>query len=128
MGSLTARAEAQIVRLSLIYAVLDLSDTITLDHLLAAKAVWDYCEQSVRYLFTSCIGNSLAEQIHEEIVKRGEPGMTQTEISNHFRHNKSSAELKEAIDQLIKSGRIYERTITTGGRPKTVYFANVPTK
>lgn len=49
--SLTARAEAQIVRLSLLYALLDGSDVIETEHLTAAKAAWDYCDRSIQYLY-----------------------------------------------------------------------------
>lgn len=43
LGAATSRAEAQVLRLSAIYAVLDCSETIRVDHLQAALAVWDYC-------------------------------------------------------------------------------------
>ena len=39
-----ARSEAQVIRLSLIYALLDSQDVITFPHLDAALAVWAYCE------------------------------------------------------------------------------------
>ena len=43
-GAVTSRAEAQVVRLSLIYALLDCSPVIRQEHLLAALALWEYCE------------------------------------------------------------------------------------
>jgi hypothetical protein len=45
-GAATARAEAQCLRLALLYALLDKSDDIKPAHLKAALAVWDYCEAS----------------------------------------------------------------------------------
>src|SRR5262249_3048920 len=50
-GALLARAEAHVMRLALLYALLDRSPTIGAVHLLAALAVWDYCERSVKYVF-----------------------------------------------------------------------------
>jgi hypothetical protein len=50
-GAMTSRAEAQILRLSMIYALADKSVEIAPDHLKAALAVWNYARDSVRYLF-----------------------------------------------------------------------------
>ena len=41
LGASTGRAEAQVLRLSSLYAALDCSTTVRVDHLLAALAVWD---------------------------------------------------------------------------------------
>jgi hypothetical protein len=45
------RAEAQVLRLSAIYAALDRSAFIEPAHLQAALAVWDYCQASARLFF-----------------------------------------------------------------------------
>ena len=42
---MTARAEAQVIRLSLIFALLDSTDTIDTAQLEAAMAVWAYCDE-----------------------------------------------------------------------------------
>lgn len=44
LGAVTARAEAQVIRLSLIFALLDSKDNIDTAHLEAAIAVWTYCD------------------------------------------------------------------------------------
>jgi hypothetical protein len=49
--ALLSRAEAHVVRLSLLYALLDSARVIRKEHLRAALAFWDYCEESVRYVF-----------------------------------------------------------------------------
>jgi len=51
VGSVIARAEAQVLRLSCIYALLDGSEIVCVQHLRAALAVWSYCEASCRYIF-----------------------------------------------------------------------------
>lgn len=51
LGAITARAPTQVLRLSLIYALLDKSPVIRGKHLRAALAVWRYCEASARYIF-----------------------------------------------------------------------------
>ena len=50
-GAATSRAEAQILRLSAIYAALDRSAFIEPAHLQAALAVWEYCQASARLFF-----------------------------------------------------------------------------
>jgi hypothetical protein len=47
--AMTARAEAQVARLALIYALLDCSRFITQEHLNAALAVWDYAQDSAHF-------------------------------------------------------------------------------
>jgi hypothetical protein len=51
LGAITGRAEAQVIRLALIYALLDSSNQISLSHLKAAVAVWEYCEASAARIF-----------------------------------------------------------------------------
>jgi hypothetical protein len=48
LGAITSRAEAQVLRLSMVYALLSCSDRIKTHHLKAASALWSYCEQSRR--------------------------------------------------------------------------------
>ncbi|HEX3035068.1 MAG TPA: hypothetical protein VHT73_08035 [Thermodesulfobacteriota bacterium] len=63
IGALTARAEAYVTRLACIYALLDSSTKIERVHLEAALAVWDYCEESVKYIFQDMTGDPLANKI-----------------------------------------------------------------
>ena len=46
-----ARDTSHIVKLSLIYAILDKTTLITADHMLAAYEVTEYCERSVKWIF-----------------------------------------------------------------------------
>ena len=56
-GAMTARSEAQVMRLACIYALLGCSDVIRVEHLQAALAVWTYCEDSVRFVFGDVLGD-----------------------------------------------------------------------
>jgi hypothetical protein len=51
LGAATGRAEAQVIRLALIYALLDGQAFIDRPHIRAALAVWDYAEASARFVF-----------------------------------------------------------------------------
>src|SRR5262249_51046143 len=63
LGAITGRAEAQVVRLALIYALLDSSNQINLAHLKAAVAVWEYCEASAARIFGKLVGDPVADEI-----------------------------------------------------------------
>jgi hypothetical protein len=64
LGAVTARAEAQVVRLSLIYALLDeVGSEIDTAHLEAAMAVWAFCDQSAHLIFGDSLGHPVADDI-----------------------------------------------------------------
>jgi hypothetical protein len=56
-GVITQRAAPQVLRLSMIYALMDCSYTIDLPHLRAALALWEYSEQSVKMIFEEMTGD-----------------------------------------------------------------------
>lgn len=62
-GAITARAEAQLARLALTYALLDRSPAVDVGHLEAAKALWDYAERSAVFLFGESTGDPLADEL-----------------------------------------------------------------
>jgi hypothetical protein len=105
LGSLTSRAEAQVVRLSLLYALLDGSDLITEEHLLAALAVWTYAEDSARYIFGESVGDATADRILTSL-RRSPDGLTRTQISDLFQRNVNAAEIERALELLRTAGLV----------------------
>jgi hypothetical protein len=114
-GQVTARAEAQTLRLALVCALLDKSAEIRLEHLRAALELWRYCSDSAAFIFGTRLGNPLTDAILELLRARPE-GMTRTEISNHFGHNKTKAALDEAIAVAQRNGSLRSDRKETGGR------------
>jgi len=123
LGAVVSRAEAQVLRLSLTYALFGMSRVITAQHLKAALAVWEYCEQSAMLIFGQRLGDPTADRIMEAIRNAGEAGMSDTDIYGMFGGNKSANERNRAIDLLLNLGRIAKTTEATQGRPRTVYRA-----
>ena len=122
LGAVTARAEAQTIRLALVYALLDRQDTIDLAHLNAALAVWGYCDQSAALIF----GDSLGEQVADDILvalRHSPAGMTRTEIHNLSGRHRTSDQTSAALALLLKLGRVRFETRQTGGRPVETWFA-----
>ena len=96
-GSMTARAEAQTLRLTMLYALLDRSRLIRLEHLRAAQEIWGYCEESVRFIFGDTIGDETADAILK-LFRSAPGGMTQTEIHRALGNHKSAPEMGRALD------------------------------
>jgi hypothetical protein len=123
-GAVVSRAEAQVVRLATLYAVMDQSYEITRGHLLAALALWDYAEQSARYIFGDATGDTEADKILEALQGAGQMGMTRTEISNLFNRNRRADQIARALENLLKLGRVRREPVNdTGGRAAEKWFA-----
>jgi hypothetical protein len=124
LGAITARSEAQVLRLSAIYALLDCSRTIEVDHHRAALALWNYCDRSARWIFGTATGNNHADRILLALQAVGSSGMTQTEISKRiFNRNVPSKALYAALRILHQSGQARFTMESTGGAPRKRWFA-----
>jgi hypothetical protein len=119
VGAIVSRAEAQVLRLSGLYAVLDRSDRVRAPHLCAALAIWQYAETSARRIFEGLAGSSAADVILDALRDRGP--LSETEIHALFGRNKSQAEIRGALGELCEAGKISTRTVRTQGRPATMW-------
>ncbi|MBI2842380.1 MAG: DUF3987 domain-containing protein [Armatimonadetes bacterium] len=123
LGAMIARAEAQVMRLACVYALLDCSELIRLEHLKAALAVWRYCENSARYIFGDSLGDPVADELLKALRSANE-GMTRTEISKHFGRHKSAQEIGRALVTLHERGLVRrEREEPAEGRPTERWHA-----
>jgi hypothetical protein len=116
IGAVISRAEAQVMRLACLYAVLNKSNTITTDHLLAALALWDYCEASVRYIWGDATGDPVADRILGAI-RNVDGGLSRTEIRDLFSRNEPSRRIELALSSMEALNLIQKRREDTGGRP-----------
>jgi hypothetical protein len=114
-GALMGRAEAHVLRLALIYALLDQAKVVKAAHLKAAIAVWDYAADSVRYVFGAAIGDPLADEILELLKVRPE-GVTRTEIRDHFHRNQKADQILRSLATLEKLRLAKREMRATGGR------------
>jgi len=125
LGAMVARAEAQVMRMACIYALLDCSPIVKEIHLRAALAVWRYCEDSARFIF----GDSLGDPVADELLRalRSEPeGLTRTQITNHFGRNRGAREIARALGVLLEYGLVRREQSSSGaGRPAEVWTAKI---
>jgi hypothetical protein len=121
LGAATNRAEAQVLRLSVAYAIADMAEEIRLEHLLAALEVWRYAFDSAAWIFGNKTGNRVADSIL--LALRATDSMTRTDIVNLFDRREGRAAIDEAIGMLAAQALIIETKEPTPGRPRTVYRA-----
>lgn len=122
LGAMIARAEAQVLRLAGLYALLDCSRVIRAEHLAAALALWQYCEASARFIFGDALGDPLADELLRELRRRP-GGMTRTEISNFFGRNENAAAIAGALRTLAEHGLARLLSEPTRGRPAERWVA-----
>ena len=122
VGAATGRAEAQVMRLASIYALMEQSTVIGAPHLVAALAFWERGEATARYIFGDATGDSVADTILRELRARGP--LTQTAIySDIFSRHVSAERIARALGLLVEFDLVESKTVETEGRPATVWSA-----
>jgi hypothetical protein len=120
-GAVTSRAEAHTLRLSLLFALLDQAPKITAEHLIAALALWDYCEASARHIFGDATGDPVADRILAALRTHGPSA--QNDLVNLFERHVNATRMSRALELLVTAGLITSSSEETGGRPRTVWLA-----
>jgi hypothetical protein len=125
LGAVIGRAEAQVMRLSALYALLDHSLVIKPKHHHAAMAVWRYAEESAKWIFGTSTGNKDADKILAAL-QRAPAGLTKTEISDYvFRHNVSRHDVDQALTLLKSNGLARVVREPTQGAPRERWSCDV---
>jgi hypothetical protein len=120
LGAVLSRSEAQVVRLSVIYALLDQSLVIRAEHLTAALAFWQFAEDSVRCIFGERIGDPVADTILQNL--RSSPsGLTRTEIRDLFSRHGDKDRIDSALGLLERQYLVKPVERQTGGRPSQIW-------
>jgi len=98
-NSVMGRASAYVVRLSMLYALLDSGKAIESTdkyksnlkhtgriiesrHIRSALALWNYAERTSKFIFGDSLGDKLAEKIEKMLVEAGASGLTTREITH----------------------------------------------
>ena len=123
LGAIIGRAEAQTIRLAVLYALLDGRDQIDLVHLEAAISVWEYCESSAKRIFGDLVGDPVADDILRALRKAGLDGMARTELHSLFGRHRAGASIGAALGTLLGSGKIRCERRKGAGRPSEIWIA-----
>lgn len=116
LGAVTARAEAQTMRLATLYALLDCSCEIKRVHLEAGLALWRYAESSAQFIWGDSLGDPVADDILRALRAAGATGMTRTQISGIFGRNREASQIGRALAALVSRGLARLEKERTGGR------------
>jgi len=120
-GALTGRAEAQVLRLALTYALLDLSETIKLPHLEAALELWKYSLRSVRHIFGASLGDPIADTILDALGRAAQGQLSRTEIRAAVGGRKEADQIDRALALLARHRLAHIGRAETGGRPSEIW-------
>ena len=118
-GPLRARAEAHVLRLALLYALIDGCHEIRTAHLRAGLALWDYAARSIAWAVAGASGDPLAEQVHAALAASAD-GLTRTQLRDLFNRNQPVARVDAALVALARTGRARRARVLTAGRPAEV--------
>ena len=102
-GALCGRAEAHVLRVSLLYALLDSSEVIRPEHLRAGVAFWEYCVRSIEHVFGAGSGDPDAEKIIGALA--GGP-KTITDLHRVFSNNRDPEWILAKMAKLVQAGRV----------------------
>lgn len=122
LSSILDRADAQVLRLSILYTLLDKSLTIEKRHLEAALAFWEYSKASAEYLFGETTGHPLDNKIINALESLEGQG-SRTEISALLSNNYQAREMDTAYQRLKDAGLIIEKSLnsTSRGRSRKIF-------
>ena len=113
-----SRAIGHIMRLSICYAALDGKPAVTLDHIRAAKAVYDYSEQGVSYLFGE---TNLNKHQKEILVALKIKPLSHYQITMTIYHNHSEG-INNDLEGLKRLKLIKSERQATSRRPREMYY------
>jgi uncharacterized protein DUF3987 len=124
-GAAIGRAEGQVIRIAMLFALLDKSELIRAVHLKVARTLWNYCVDSARYLFLSQLDDPNAQKILLALRTRPQ-GMTRAQISSEvFQRHLSKGRIEEALAYLRRLNLAGFERLETSGRLAERWFAIV---
>jgi len=92
------------------------------EHLKAALDVWEYCSDSVAFVFGDVVGNETVDRILT-MLRASPEGLTQTQINRGaFGSNKPAEEMHQALVLLEQNKMVRSETVKTEGRPATRWY------
>lgn len=105
------------------YALLDRSEVIRADHILAADAFWRYCVASAEWIWGSTSGNDVADRLLARLRAAYPAGISRDEARKLFANHISSEQLTDVIDDLCRRGLARVEKQPTEGRWREVLYA-----
>jgi len=129
VGGLLQRRPPMLLRIAGLFAVADLAEEISRDHIAAAKAWMDYFAQSVQMIFTPILDiegearhNENVEKLASWLTERGGWESRKDITRVCFQGHTAKTVIDEALERLSLDGRLERREVESGGpRKRTEY-------
>jgi hypothetical protein len=112
LGAVLGRGDAQVLRLAMLYALLNCCSVVSSDHLEAALALWEYCERSAVWVFGESTGDPVADLLLEELRSVYPDYLSRTELRNFVHRNQS---IRSPLALLEKEGLAHPEVTRMGG-------------
>jgi len=125
LAAMTARGAPIIRRLAGVYCVSRGDTLLSVDDLNAAKAIWDYSMETVRFVYGGTAFSPLAEKMIAAIEEAAESGLALTELRDRVSGGRHVAKAvwNAAIRELQLSRQVVAEREETSGRTRTRFFA-----
>lgn len=123
LGEIIARRTQQKMRLSVTYALLDGAREIRPEHILAAEALWRYCEDSAEYIFAHIDANPRQHKLLNALRNAWPEGLSGTEQRDLFGRHSTDNQSAMVRGALESRGLIETVKVETGGRPQLFSYA-----
>jgi hypothetical protein len=123
LGAVTARTEAQILRVAMLYALLDGERLISVRHLRAAFAFWSYCFDSAQFIFGATLGDNVADRILEALRNAYPAGLDREALRGEFSRHQTSERVARAVATLEARSLARTEATQTCGRPRLTSYA-----
>ena len=124
LAKVTQRASPYVLRLACIFALLDESNQIEQIHLETALSVWQYSENSARYIFGEKLDDHTADKILNALRENKATGLTRTDIRDLFDRNAGKQKIDTALQYLVEADLAHFEKQQTKGKPKEIWFAD----
>jgi len=120
-GVMAVRMPAFVLRIAMIYALLDLSMVVRRPHFEAAFEITRFCQDSARVIFGEMTGDPFADRIYEALQ---EGPLSKKQILHEvFSRNVPASTITTALKTLERAGHAYPTRQMTAGRPMEVWSA-----
>lgn len=120
--AVTSRSSAHVLRLALLFALLDESEQIEAIHFRAAMALWEYSLASAESIFGGMSKD--ASRILGALQEAGQKELSRVEIQRAvFKNHCDAGRLDKALAELLKAGAATSRKKQTEGAPRELWRA-----
>ena len=106
MGSVTSRSEAYVLRLGLLFCLLDGLSQIEQKHLQAAVDLVAFCNESVEFIFSTPAESEAGTDADKLLKALDKKPMTQSEVSRVFQGHKTKCQLTHLLTDLQTLNKI----------------------